>query len=66
MMVYRVIPGLSLSVGTNVDFCPPCGSGTMLKSGLTFETRYQCISAMKEYEKKSLEELRLEDMFIKR
>uniref|UniRef100_A0A3P8RHI4 Nuclear pore complex protein Nup98-Nup96 n=1 Tax=Astatotilapia calliptera TaxID=8154 RepID=A0A3P8RHI4_ASTCA len=42
---------------------PPTGSDTMVKAGVTtsINTKHQCITAMKEYENKSLEELRLED-----
>uniref|UniRef100_G3NB32 Nuclear pore complex protein Nup98-Nup96 n=1 Tax=Gasterosteus aculeatus aculeatus TaxID=481459 RepID=G3NB32_GASAC len=41
----------------------PTGSDTMVKAGVTtsINTKHQCITAMKEYENKSLEELRLED-----
>ena len=36
---------------------PPTGSDTMVKSGVTtsINTKHQCITAMKEYENKSLE-----------
>ncbi|XP_044077195.1 nuclear pore complex protein Nup98-Nup96 isoform X2 [Siniperca chuatsi] len=49
--------------GTTVKFNPPTGSDTMVKAGVTtsINTKHQCITAMKEYENKSLEELRLED-----
>ncbi|XP_075994030.1 nuclear pore complex protein Nup98-Nup96 isoform X2 [Genypterus blacodes] len=49
--------------GTIVKFIPPTGSDTMVKAGVTtsINTKHQCITAMKEYENKSLEELRLED-----
>ncbi|XP_027009207.2 nuclear pore complex protein Nup98-Nup96 [Tachysurus fulvidraco] len=49
--------------GTTIKFNPPTGSDTMVKSGVTtsINTKHQCITAMKEYENKSLEELRLED-----
>lgn len=49
--------------GTTIKFSPPTGSDTMVKSGVTtsINTKHQCITAMKEYENKSLEELRLED-----
>lgn len=49
--------------GTTVKFTPPTGSDTMVKAGVTtsINTKHQCITAMKEYENKSLEELRLED-----
>lgn len=44
----------------NVLFCPPqpaTGSDTMVKGGVTtsINTKHQCITAMKEYENKSLE-----------
>uniref|UniRef100_A0A8C7S2K5 Nuclear pore complex protein Nup98-Nup96 n=1 Tax=Oncorhynchus mykiss TaxID=8022 RepID=A0A8C7S2K5_ONCMY len=44
-------------------FGPPTGSDTMVKGGVTtsINTKHQCITAMKEYENKSLEELRFED-----
>lgn len=46
-----------------VKFNPVTGSDTMVKNGVTqnISTRHHCIMAMKEYENKSLEELRLED-----
>ncbi|XP_062289256.1 nuclear pore complex protein Nup98-Nup96 isoform X2 [Scomber scombrus] len=49
--------------GTTVKFNPPTGSDTMVKAGVTtsINTKHQCITAMKEYENKSLEELRFED-----
>ncbi|XP_062423496.1 nuclear pore complex protein Nup98-Nup96 isoform X5 [Rhea pennata] len=49
--------------GTTIKFNPPTGSDTMVKSGVStnISTKHQCITAMKEYESKSLEELRLED-----
>ncbi|XP_011615072.2 nuclear pore complex protein Nup98-Nup96 isoform X2 [Takifugu rubripes] len=49
--------------GTTIKFNPPTGSDTMVKAGVTtsINTKHQCITAMKEYENKSLEELRLED-----
>ncbi|XP_068436301.1 nuclear pore complex protein Nup98-Nup96 isoform X3 [Clinocottus analis] len=49
--------------GTTVKFNPPTGTDTMVKAGVTtsINTKHQCITAMKEYENKSLEELRLED-----
>jgi nuclear pore complex protein Nup98-Nup96 len=50
-------------VGTTVKFNPPTGTDTMMKSGnqQNINTRHQCITCMKEYENKSLEELRFED-----
>jgi nuclear pore complex protein Nup98-Nup96 len=50
-------------VGTTIKFNPPTGTDTMMKSGgqQSINTRHQCITCMKEYENKSLEELRSED-----
>ncbi|XP_052829628.1 nuclear pore complex protein Nup98-Nup96 isoform X1 [Octopus bimaculoides] len=55
--------GGSTATGTSTKFQPPVGQDTMVKGGITnnINTRHQCISAMKEYEDKCLEELRLED-----
>lgn len=49
--------------GAVVKFQPVTGSDTMVKNGVTqtISTRHYCITCMKEYESKSLEELRLED-----
>ncbi|KAM9079228.1 nuclear pore complex protein Nup98-Nup96 isoform 3-T3 [Megaptera novaeangliae] len=49
--------------GTTIKFNPPTGADTMVKAGVStnISTKHQCITAMKEYESKSLEELRLED-----
>ncbi|XP_049860022.1 nuclear pore complex protein Nup98-Nup96 isoform X1 [Schistocerca gregaria] len=46
-----------------VKFTPVTGSDTMMKGGVTqtINTRHHCITFMKEYENKSLEELRYED-----
>ena len=43
--------------GTTVKFNPPAGQDTMVKNGVTqnINTKHQCITAMKEYEGKSLE-----------
>ncbi|XP_074651968.1 nuclear pore complex protein Nup98-Nup96-like [Tubulanus polymorphus] len=51
------------AAGTTVKFNAPTGTDTMLKNGVSnnINTRHQCITAMKEYESKSLEELRFED-----
>uniref|UniRef100_A0A0K2U919 Nuclear pore complex protein Nup98-Nup96 n=1 Tax=Lepeophtheirus salmonis TaxID=72036 RepID=A0A0K2U919_LEPSM len=56
-------PQQQQQAGTTVKFNPPSGTDTMLKSGIThnISTRHQCISCMKDYEAKSLEELRFED-----
>ncbi|XP_033229340.1 nuclear pore complex protein Nup98-Nup96-like [Belonocnema kinseyi] len=49
--------------GTYVKFAPVTGTDSMMKNGVTqsISTRHHCITCMKEYEGKSLEELRLED-----
>ncbi|KAJ8671287.1 hypothetical protein QAD02_002546, partial [Eretmocerus hayati] len=54
--------------GTTVKFNPITGTDTMVKNGVTqtISTRHHCITCMKEYEFKSLEELRLEDYSVGR
>lgn len=54
---------LAQAQGTSVPFTATTGSDTMMKNGVAspINTRHQCITCMKEYEQKSLEELRLED-----
>ncbi|BFZ20336.1 hypothetical protein BsWGS_23375 [Bradybaena similaris] len=49
--------------GTIIPFNPPSGQDIMMKSGvmININTKHQCITAMKEYENKSLEELHMED-----
>ncbi|XP_066587580.1 nuclear pore complex protein Nup98-Nup96 isoform X2 [Prorops nasuta] len=49
--------------GTVIKFTPVNGTDTMVKGGVTqnISTRHHCITCMKEYESKSLEELRFED-----
>ena len=51
----------SKSYSDNPSFIPPSGSDTVVKNNLTsnVQTRHQCITAMKEYESLSLEELRI-------
>ncbi len=50
-------------VGTTVKFVATAGQDTINKNGEphTINTNHQCITAMKEYKGKSLEELRFED-----
>lgn len=50
-------------VGTYIKFAPFTGTDSMMKNGVpqTIQTKHQCITCMKEYETKSLEELRFED-----
>lgn len=50
-------------VGTTIKFNPLLSSDVMIKNGSnqSISTRHQCITCMKEYENKSLEELRYED-----
>ncbi|XP_015602178.1 nuclear pore complex protein Nup98-Nup96 isoform X2 [Cephus cinctus] len=49
--------------GTVIKFTAVTSTDTMVKNGVTqnISTRHHCITCMKEYENKSLEELRLED-----
>ncbi len=60
MLIFKL---MCLQVGTTVKFNPPTGTDTMMKSGgqQSINTRHQCITCMKEYENKSIEELRFED-----
>ena len=57
--------GLSTSkaVGTTIKFNPPAGTDSMMIYGISTDvsTKHYCLTAMKEYEGKSLEELRLGD-----
>ncbi|KAG1655386.1 Nuclear pore complex protein Nup98-Nup96 [Nymphon striatum] len=54
--------------GTTFKFSPVTGNDTMLKNGLStnINTRLQCITTMKQYEGRSLEELRTEDYLANR
>lgn len=51
------------TTGTTIKFAPVTGTDTMMRGGnsQTINTRHVCITCMKEYETKSLEELRYED-----
>uniref|UniRef100_A0ABM0MFK1 Uncharacterized protein LOC102807145 n=1 Tax=Saccoglossus kowalevskii TaxID=10224 RepID=A0ABM0MFK1_SACKO len=55
--------GVNVPTDTTIKFNPPTGTDIMQKRGVSSNigTRHQCITAMKEYESKCLEELRLED-----
>lgn len=54
--------------GTVIKFTPVTGTDSLNKNGVqqTVNTRHFCITCMKEYENKSLEELRLEDYMANR
>lgn len=55
--------GATQQTGTVIKFQPLTSTDTMQKSGVatTINTKHHCITCMKEYEGKSLEELRWED-----
>lgn len=55
--------GSSGTTGTVIKFIPVPGTDIIMKGGSqqSVATKLQCITGMKEYENKSLEELRLED-----
>ncbi|XP_028967287.1 nuclear pore complex protein Nup98-Nup96 [Galendromus occidentalis] len=50
------------------QFKPTIGNDTMIKSGTTIniQTKHQCITCMKEFENKSIEELRVDDYLANR
>lgn len=54
--------------GTVIKFNPVTGTDTLIKNGISqsINTRHFCISCMKEYNNKSLEELRYEDYVANR
>ncbi|GMT17344.1 hypothetical protein PFISCL1PPCAC_8641, partial [Pristionchus fissidentatus] len=54
--------------GTTVKFDPVIGSDTMQKNGTntSIATKHMCITAMKQYESKCIEELRVEDYMANR
>lgn len=54
--------------GTTIKFEPLVASDTMMKNGTqtTIQTKHMCITAMKAYESKSLEELRIDDYIANR
>ncbi|KYB29624.1 hypothetical protein TcasGA2_TC013629 [Tribolium castaneum] len=56
------------TTGTVIKFNPVTGTDTMQKNGVTqsISTKHHCITCMKEYENKSLEELRFEDYSVNR
>ncbi|XP_022108489.1 nuclear pore complex protein Nup98-Nup96-like isoform X2 [Acanthaster planci] len=60
--------GSTAQNGTTVKFNPVTSTDTMVKSGVStnVNTRHQVITAMKEYENKSFEELRAEDYVANR
>lgn len=55
--------GGAATSGTTVKFNPVTSNESVNKNGtsMVVQTKHQCISVMKEYEAKSLEELRMED-----
>ncbi|XP_044256345.1 nuclear pore complex protein Nup98-Nup96 isoform X2 [Tribolium madens] len=60
--------GNQQTTGTVIKFNPVTGTDTMQKNGVTqsISTKHHCITCMKEYENKSLEELRFEDYSVNR
>ncbi|CAG9539116.1 unnamed protein product [Cercopithifilaria johnstoni] len=60
--------GTSTISGTTIKFEPPTSTDTMLRNGTnqTISTKHMCITAMKQYENKSLEELRCDDYLANR
>lgn len=58
----------STPTGTTIKFNPVTGQDSLVKSGVqqNINVKHQCITCMKEYEGKSLEELRYEDYLANR
>lgn len=56
-------PQTQQPVGTTIKFVAPTSQDSINRNGAqtTINTNHQCVTAMKEYESKSLEELRFED-----
>ncbi|CAH8631056.1 unnamed protein product [Dicrocoelium dendriticum] len=61
------IPGVA-SGGTSIPFNPPIAPDTLQRAGQSTQVnaKHMCITAMKEYQDKSLEELRAEDYALNR
>lgn len=59
---------VGMSTGTTIKFAPVTAMDTMIRNGdqKNISTKHMCITAMKPYENKSLEELRLEDYLANR
>ncbi|VDO82523.1 unnamed protein product, partial [Soboliphyme baturini] len=60
--------GGGIGSGTTVKFEPLIGNDSIVRNGISSNTstKHQCISAMKQYEGKSVEELRVEDYLANR
>ncbi|CAI4230712.1 unnamed protein product [Auanema sp. JU1783] len=60
--------GTNAPNGTTIKFNPPVAMDTMNKGGnvQNIQTKHYCITAMKDYESKSLEELRVDDYMANR
>nr|VZI43401.1 unnamed protein product [Spirometra erinaceieuropaei] len=58
--------GAAVPQGTSVAFNPPVSTDAMQRSGqkIPVNAKHMCITAMKEYQDKSLEELRVEDYLL--
>ncbi|VDL96236.1 unnamed protein product [Schistocephalus solidus] len=58
--------GAAVPQGTSIAFNPPVSTDAMQRSGqkIPVNAKHMCITAMKEYQDKSLEELRVEDYLL--